>query len=549
MIITNLALWCSPEQVEFYLVDFKKGVEFKCYAAKRLPHARVVAIESDREFGLSVLAARSTRNCAAAATCSASSARRTSRATSAPAAHEPMPRTLLMIDEFQEFFIEDDRVAQDAALLLDRIVRQGRAFGIHVMLGSQTLGGAYTLARATLGPDGRPHRAPVQRGRRLPHHGRGQPRAAPALASGRRHLQRRAGALEGNSPFQIVWLPDDVRDQCSTRSHALRRRRAAKHAAGADRLRRQRPGRRARERGARRSCCRAQPTARPPPRRVWLGAPNSIKGPTEAVFRRQSGNNLLVVGQRDETALALLSVTLVSFAAQHPPGTVRFVLLDSTAPGTPAHEFLERSPRSSRTRWTGGRRAGGNDGRLVADLAARRRKPMPRPAHVPPDPRLAELQEAPPGRRVQLRHGRRGVREPGRAVDHAVKRRAEPGPARDGDMRYVQQRRAVPGPEGAGRVRLRVLFQMSASDSASLMDDPAAGALGMHRALFYHEQEGTRRHSAPTPCRATTGWRKFPGQSTSLCVAEPERGKSGGRHIALDTPAPPPPVFARAAGP
>ena len=55
VIITNLALWCSPEQVEFYLVDFKKGVEFKCYATRRLPHARVVTIESDREFGLSVL--------------------------------------------------------------------------------------------------------------------------------------------------------------------------------------------------------------------------------------------------------------------------------------------------------------------------------------------------------------------------------------------------------------------------------------------------------------------------------------------------------------
>lgn len=55
VIITNLALWCSPEQVEFYLIDFKKGVEFKCYSSKRLPHARVIAIESDREFGLSVL--------------------------------------------------------------------------------------------------------------------------------------------------------------------------------------------------------------------------------------------------------------------------------------------------------------------------------------------------------------------------------------------------------------------------------------------------------------------------------------------------------------
>jgi ABC-type multidrug transport system fused ATPase/permease subunit len=55
VLVSNLALWCSPEQVEFYLVDFKKGVEFKCYATHRLPHARVVAIESDREFGLSVL--------------------------------------------------------------------------------------------------------------------------------------------------------------------------------------------------------------------------------------------------------------------------------------------------------------------------------------------------------------------------------------------------------------------------------------------------------------------------------------------------------------
>ena len=29
VIITNLALWYAPEQVELYLIDFKKGVEFK----------------------------------------------------------------------------------------------------------------------------------------------------------------------------------------------------------------------------------------------------------------------------------------------------------------------------------------------------------------------------------------------------------------------------------------------------------------------------------------------------------------------------------------
>ena len=36
----------------------------------------------------------------------------------------------------------------------------------------------------------------------------------------------------------------------------------------------------------------------------------------------------------------------------------------------------------------------------------------------------------------------------------------------------------------------RVLFQMSAADSAGLMDSPAASRLGMHRAIFYSEERG-----------------------------------------------------------
>ncbi len=54
-LITNAALRYSPDELELYLIDFKKGVEFKTYANNHLPHARVVAIESEREFGLSVL--------------------------------------------------------------------------------------------------------------------------------------------------------------------------------------------------------------------------------------------------------------------------------------------------------------------------------------------------------------------------------------------------------------------------------------------------------------------------------------------------------------
>ena len=41
-----------------------------------------------------------------------------------------------------------------------------------------------------------------------------------------------------------------------------------------------------------------------------------------------------------------------------------------------------------------------------------------------------------------------------------------------------------------GEFELRVLFQMSANDSASLIDSPKASTLGLHRALYYNEQEG-----------------------------------------------------------
>ena len=52
---------------------------------------------------------------------------------------------------------------------------------------------------------------------------------------------------------------------------------------------------------------------------------------------------------------------------------------------------------------------------------------------------------------------------------------------------------------------MRVVFQMSANDSASLVDSPRATNLGLHRALFYNERESTletfRPYAAPD-----SGW-------------------------------------------
>ena len=229
-----------------------------------------------------------------------------------------MPRSLLMIDEFQEFFTEEDRISQGAAVLLDRIVRQGRAFGIHVMLGSQTLGGAYTLARATLGQ--MVIRIALQCNEADAYLIMDQDNPAPRLLSrpGEGIYNDAAGRIEGNSPFQAVWLSEEVRDCVSGPGPRTRRpqRQALSRAHSFSKATRRRTCAKTSLLNAVAETPADRSAARSP--RIWLGAPNSIKGPTEAVFQRQSGNNLLIVGQSEEPTLAILGVALVSLAAQYP---------------------------------------------------------------------------------------------------------------------------------------------------------------------------------------------------------------------------------------
>ena len=102
-------MWYSPDEVEFYLVDFKKGVEFKTYATSQLPHARAIAVESDREFGLSVLQRVDGELTRRGDLFRNAGVQEISRV-SATATGQKLPRTLLLIDEFQEFFSEDDKL-------------------------------------------------------------------------------------------------------------------------------------------------------------------------------------------------------------------------------------------------------------------------------------------------------------------------------------------------------------------------------------------------------------------------------------------------------
>src|SRR5262249_13639789 len=130
-----------------------------------------------------------------------------------PGERPPMPRILLVVDEFQEFFVEDDKLAQEASLLLDRLVRQGRAFGMHILLGSQTLGGAYSLARTTI--DQMAVRIALQCSEADAHLILSRDNTEARLLSrpGEAIYNSANGLLEGNSFFQVVWLNDEQRDE------------------------------------------------------------------------------------------------------------------------------------------------------------------------------------------------------------------------------------------------------------------------------------------------------------------------------------------------
>jgi hypothetical protein len=493
VIITNLAQWCSPDQVEFYLVDFKKGVEFKCYAAKHLPHARVVAIESDREFALSVLQrvdAELKRRGELFRRAGAQDVAGYKRS----AGGEPMPRTLLLIDEFQEFFTEDDAVAQEASLLLDRIVRQGRAFGIHVILGSQTLGGAYTLARATLGQ--MVIRIALQCNETDAHLIMDDDNPAPRLLTrpGEGIYNDQAGALAANSPFQIVWLPEDERD--AVLDHVAARAAKLKKLPPPPIIFEGNAPADVRDNAELAALIRSRPATRPRAARAWLGAPNSIKGPTEAIFQRQSGSHLLVIGQSAERSLSLLAITVVSIAAQYPPGEVEFVVLDPHASEAGGVAVFNQLAASLPHRIRVGGPAEITE--LMAGLGTELSNRTPTSGRGAPEVFLLvhDLQRFKALRpeddfKFSMDDDETASASPSKVFADLL---GEGGPcgmhvlATTDTWNNVS--RWIPRKLMA-EFEMRVLFQMSANDSANLIDSPAATTLGLHRALFYNEHLGT----------------------------------------------------------
>ena len=456
-LITNLAMWYSPDEVEFYLIDFKKGVEFKTYADYGLPHARAIAVESDREFGLSVLQridaemGRRGDLFRKAGAQDLAGYRRTADA-------QVMPRVMLIIDEFQEFFTEDDRLAQESQLLLDRLVRQGRAFGVHIFLGSQTIGGSGGLARTTIGQMG--IRIALQTSEADSQLILGESNGAARLLSrpGEAIYNDAGGAVESNSPFQVAWLSDERREKylqavndklkANPTKRPTMRPLVFEGNSAADLTKNPRLLQAIEHRG---------PSAGVP--LAWVGDPVAIKDPTSVAFRRQSGANLLIVGQADEQALGTLVAAAISLASQLPPARARFVVFDGTPGDSPLAGVMAKAlvALPNEVQHVEYRDAETAVGRLADELAARQANPAAEhPAVFILVNGLQRYPQSPQGRRrgLQLRDERRAEEGQSRqAARRPDPRRPELRHPRDRLVRHAGEHRADVRPRADAGVR------------------------------------------------------------------------------------------------
>lgn len=325
----------SPDEVEMYLVDFKKGVEFKDYANVLLPHARVIAVESEREFGISVLRALDKEMTLRSELFKKADAAENISEYRGRKPDARMPRAVLIVDEFQEFFTKEDKIKSEAALLFDRIIRQGRSFGVHVLLGTQSLANS-GLARSTI--DQVPIRIALQCSEADSRlilsddnvTARGLNRPGEAI------YNDKAGLIEGNKQFQVALFGGSER-----KTHLGK---LMKHVVEAQ-WRGDPPRIFEGHESASLATCKPLMTFKPHAPssvvKIWLGEPVSLDDPVYGNLGAQGGRNMLVLARDEEQGTNVIMAALTSLASQFTAKDLHVHIVDLTTADAPWANYPE----------------------------------------------------------------------------------------------------------------------------------------------------------------------------------------------------------------
>lgn len=145
-IIISAMFHYSPEQLNLYLMDFKSGTEFKAYEKAGLDHIKLIALDAMQEFGESIFENLVDEMKKRGELFKASGCTNLKEYKKQTGNH--MPRILVIIDEFQVLFnlATNRKVAANCEELANKIVTEGRSFGIHLIMATQSTRVLYDLS-------------------------------------------------------------------------------------------------------------------------------------------------------------------------------------------------------------------------------------------------------------------------------------------------------------------------------------------------------------------------------------------------------------------
>jgi DNA segregation ATPase FtsK/SpoIIIE, S-DNA-T family len=365
VLILGLAVRYAPDELRMYLVDGKFGVEFQDY--RGLPHADVVSLHTPAELSRSVLAElldeleRRNALFAKHGVVDLSGYRQANQPSG------PVPRVLLLVDEYQELF-EDDREGVASAQLL-RLAQQGRSAGIHMLLGAQKFGVAGLMHQSAV--MGSIH---LRIAMQLPHDlvmalsefGReGRRLIAACDLPGKIVINDQNGDDERNAAGKVAFLDADVRRDwiARLRQKAIDELPAGTYGRGivcdgeAQPIFTENPFVRASlGRDRRPTASEQEASARRPshegglnaddwyagerPFVLWLGQEFNVRGHARLILRRRATEAVTVVGGSQAARYGMFAAMALSLGIFADPAAVRICVIDRSMPDTPWRDTL-----------------------------------------------------------------------------------------------------------------------------------------------------------------------------------------------------------------
>jgi DNA segregation ATPase FtsK/SpoIIIE, S-DNA-T family len=357
-IILSLAMQYSPDELELYLLDYKEGVEFQIYVdpnradtsnptaeldeTRALPHAKVISIESDREFGLSVLQSiqqeiemrgQLFKNVGV------SELKDYRQKTG-----QQLPRILVVIDEFQYMFQDNDPITRDLNQLYEDITRRGRSFGVHLLLASQSLNIANINSRIY-------GFIPLRMAMQMD-----QTTAGIVLAEGNTdavELLDRSGRIIYNTEFgrkrqnqlgqiadisleerrnamnQIYQQSETTHYQRSQPLTIFQGNRPSKISQNGQLLNLAKLDKWLSSSAINKQIIHSQDwISQESPGALWLGEAMRIGHHSHAILRRRTRSNMLLIGQSEQSIFGILSGALLSLVHIYKPNTAEFHIID-----------------------------------------------------------------------------------------------------------------------------------------------------------------------------------------------------------------------------